>query len=54
MSFLEGKKTYIVVLAMIAFAASGLFLGRLDGQEAVKLILEALAILGLRDAIAKK
>ncbi len=51
---LRGRKTYLVSLAMLLFAISGLFLGQLDSNQATTVILEALAIAGLRAGIAGK
>lgn len=50
----NGYKTYFVVAAMVAFAIAGLYLGRLDGNQAIGLIMEAAAIAGLRHAVANK
>lgn len=49
----DGKKTYAAAVAMAVFAVLGLYLGQLDQAEAVRLLVEAAAIVGLRDAIAK-
>jgi hypothetical protein len=53
-SNLDGAKTYLIVIFMLVFAATGAYLGRLTGNEAIELIMVALSIAGLRDAIAKK
>lgn len=50
----NGKKTYAVVVAMLVFAGLGLWLGKLTGDQAITLMLESIAIAGLRDAISKK
>jgi hypothetical protein len=51
---LDGKKTILAAAALFLFALLGLYTGKLDGSETVKIVLEAAAIYGLRDAIAKK
>lgn len=53
MEQLSGYKTYILCGAMLVFATLGLVLDKLTGAEAGTLILEALAIAGLRNGIAK-
>ena len=52
MQFLSGKKTYVVVVAMFLFAGLGMYLGKLTGEQSVMLVLEGLAIAGLRSGIA--
>jgi len=48
LDLLKGRKTYIVVIMMLVYVASGLYLGK--GLD-VELLLEALAIAGLRAGI---
>jgi hypothetical protein len=48
---LKGKKTYLAVVAMVAFAVIGLALGKLDSTDAVTLMLQAAAIAGLRNSM---
>jgi hypothetical protein len=48
---LSGYKTYVVSCGMILYAVGGLVAGYLDTQTAYQIILEALAIAGLRNAI---
>ena len=50
---LSGRKTYLVSLLMIVFAVSGFFIGNVSQKEMIELILEALAIGGLRAAVTK-
>ncbi|KKM85362.1 hypothetical protein LCGC14_1289740 [marine sediment metagenome] len=50
---LTGSKTYMVVAAMILYAILGLVLGYQEAPEAMKLVLEALAVAGLRIGVAK-
>ena len=54
LTWLSGKKTYITVLCMLAYAVAGYFLGKETADESVKLVLEALAVAGLRAGIAKQ
>lgn len=49
---MSGWKTYSVAAALCAFAFTGLATGKIDGNHALELILEALALMGLRHAIA--
>ncbi len=51
---LDGKKTFLVCGLMVVYALLGLFLGDMGQQEAVKLLLEAGALAGLRVGINKK
>lgn len=48
---LKGKKTYIAGIALICYALGGAVAGKLDITVAVQLVLEALAIMGLRHGI---
>ena len=50
---LDGYKTYIIGIAMICYAVGGLTAGKVDGGTAIEVILEALAIMGLRVGITK-
>ena len=52
-TLLEGKKTYLISLALLSFAVLGLLLGQLDQIKAVELILEALGLAALRSGMAK-
>ena len=49
---LPGKKTYLVAGAMILYAVLGLVLGYTEPDAAITLVLEALALAGLRLAVA--
>lgn len=51
--YFEGKKTYIVAMVMIAYAVMVMGLGGQSHTEAVELILNALAIAGLRAGVSK-
>lgn len=48
---IKGKKTYFTAGLLAVFAVSGLVLGFHDGNEAVKLVLEAIALASVRHAI---
>lgn len=50
---LSGSKTYIVALLMIIYAGSGYLLQDVSQAQAMTLILQALAIAGLRNGIQK-
>lgn len=51
MNYLNGWKTYCASAALFLFAAYGLASGHLDSVTAWPLLLQALAIAGLRNAI---
>lgn len=51
---LSGKKTYIVGVLMIVFCGLGYILGYLEPTEATTVLLEALAIMGLRHGMVKE
>ena len=51
---ISGYKTYLAAFAIFAFACIGLYAGRLTGTEATALILNALAVAGLRSAISEQ
>lgn len=51
---LSGKRTYIVSFLMVVYAVIGLYIDKVDVDSGTQLILEALAIAGLRSGIAKK
>jgi hypothetical protein len=38
LNFLQGKKTYIVAVALILFAVTGIYTGQLTVKEAVELL----------------
>jgi len=48
---LKGRKTYIVIVATICYALGGAVAGLLSWQIAIPLILGALGLSGLRNAI---
>lgn len=54
LSSLRGKKTYLVALAMFVWALVGYFGDKLGGEEASKLLLEALGLAALRSGMKKK
>jgi hypothetical protein len=53
MIMISGYKTYIAAFLLAMFAISGFFTGSLEDMEVFKLLVEALAIAGLRHGIAK-
>jgi len=53
MNVLNGYKTYIAAAGLTVFAVLGLIYGKLSGVEAGTLVIEAIAIAGLRHGIAK-
>lgn len=50
-SFLAGKKTYIVAAVTIVYAVAGLIIGQVSQEAAIALILGSLAVSGLRNAV---
>jgi len=53
MNTYKGKKTYIVCALMVVYAVVGYALSKVDGGSATELVLEALAIAGLRAGVAR-
>ena len=53
LSRINGYKTYLISAAMIAYAVTGFFLGHIDGNTAVEMILQALGLSALRSGVAK-
>ena len=54
LKILDGKKTYIVGIAMICYALGGLVSGLLELDHAIQTILVALGIMGIRHGIPVK
>lgn len=52
-SELQGKKTYIVALALICYAILGVYTGQFTQTEAVTLVLNGLGLGALRAGISK-
>ena len=50
----DGKKTYVVGIAMICYALGGLVAGLLELDSAIQTILIALGIMGIRHGIPIK
>ena len=48
----NGYKTYVAAGAMFVFALYGLITNKLDQNQAIEMILEAAAIVGLRNAVS--
>ncbi len=53
-SKLKGKKSYIIMIAIICYAAGGMVAGLVEFDVGIPLILGALGLGGLRAAIPKK
>ena len=51
MSFLAGKKSYIVASATLLYGVCGLIIGELDGNQAIQFGLTAAALFSVRSAI---
>lgn len=52
MSFLKGKKTYIVAGLIVIYVIVGLILGDMPKEKAIELVLESMGLAGLRHAVA--
>lgn len=52
-TWLQGKKTYITALAMIAYALSSAYLGKETWQAAYQSVLVAVGLATMRNAISK-
>lgn len=50
---LQGKKTYIVALAIVAYAVFGVYTGQLSQDQAVTLVLNGLGLGALRAGVSK-
>jgi len=50
-SFLQGRKTYLVAVVTIVYAVAGLIIGQVSQEAAIALILGACAVSGLRNAV---
>jgi hypothetical protein len=50
---LQGKKSYIVACAIVAYALLGVYTGQLTQQEAVVLVFNGLGLGALRASISK-
>ena len=53
MDVLKGRKTYVIAVLMLAYGLGGLALGELEAAEVGRIVLEGLALAGLRAGIAK-
>lgn len=51
MNFLKGYKAYAAAAGLFLFAAYGLTTGHLTADQAIPLMLNALAVFGLRNAL---
>ena len=54
MTFLTGKKTYIVATVGVLYAIFGYFYGALTPSAAVQVVLAALAVAGLRNGLTNE
>lgn len=52
-TMLAGKKTYLIAAGSLVFAVAGVATGHLDLNAGLQIAVQALAAMGLRDAIAK-
>ena len=52
MSFLKGKKTYIIAAGTAAYAILGLVLGQHDANVTMELVIEAAMVSGLRHGVS--
>lgn len=50
---LEGKKTYIIGIALIVYAIGGLVAGKIAANIAIAEIMAGLGMMGLRAGISK-
>ena len=53
MKKIDGNKTYVVALAMAAYAGLGLWLGNMDQAAATEILMQAAGLAGLRHAVDK-
>ena len=53
MTFLTGRKTYLVVILMVIYAASGWYLKYLPADQAIQVLFTAAGIAGLRKGITE-
>jgi len=51
---MNGYKTYIVGVSMIVYAIGGAILGHVAVDDAIGIVLEGLALMGLRHAVSKR
>lgn len=51
MTLAKGKVTYISAGALVVFGLLGLALGQLEAEEATQIILNGVAVFGLRRAV---
>lgn len=52
-SELQGKKTYIVALALVIYAVVGVYTGQLSQDQAITLVLNGLGLSALRAGVSK-
>lgn len=54
LSFISGKKTYIIGACTILYAVTGYVIGQVEQQTAMEMIFLGLGMMGLRAGIAKQ
>lgn len=52
-SFLSGKKTYLLGICGLLYAVGGYFSGHIDQQTALDAVWASLSLMGLRAGVAK-
>ena len=50
---LDGKKTYVVAIALVVFAVSGVISGNMTSEQAITLVLNGLGLGSLRASVGK-
>lgn len=53
LSFLDGKKSYLVAIALVVYALTGIYTGQMTSDQAIQVILNGLGLGALRSAISK-
>lgn len=54
LEFFKGKKTYAIAILMLVFAITGFITQKLDQEQAIAIILQALGFSALRAGVASK
>jgi len=52
--FFDGKKSYAAGGTLIVFGVLGFLSGKIDPEQAIHTVVEGIAVIGLRRAIATK
>lgn len=53
LNLLSGKKTYLLAIAAIVYALAGFVTGNVAGDEAIRIIWEALTAAAIRAGVSK-